>query len=400
MDKKHPLKQTLTVGVLLLLAGTCIVPAIAQDFKETLPVSKGSWLYVGGSGPGNYTKIQDAIDNTSTGDTVYVFSGFYFENITVHTSITLLGEHRKTTIIDGNEQGTVVTIEAENVTIANFTIQNAADPYRGWDHGIKVKSNHTTIQNNILGPKNSYGISLEQSYHTTLRRNRFLYNHDALMILAGGHSLIEENTFGYSTTSALFILDSANNTIQDNDFVRNPISVRCYGNTLESINNQWNGNYWNVPLHSPKPILVVTQLVKLSFQYDRTPALTPHGTVEVYTEVLENCLIWMRGRVDGLFNTSTWDGTGLKIGRVETLGIRVDNSLPGGRLRYTIKGGNGTSSFQINGITYGNTVFELEDAFGFFFSQQTSLQPARAPRFRAVCVAKKLTETYYHHNFI
>jgi hypothetical protein len=32
----------------------------------------GKTLYVGGSGPGNYTKIQDAIDNSNIGDTILV----------------------------------------------------------------------------------------------------------------------------------------------------------------------------------------------------------------------------------------------------------------------------------------------------------------------------------------
>ena len=32
----------------------------------------GNTLYVGGSGPGNFTKIQDAIDNASNGKTVFV----------------------------------------------------------------------------------------------------------------------------------------------------------------------------------------------------------------------------------------------------------------------------------------------------------------------------------------
>ena len=33
----------------------------------------GNILYVGGSGPGNFTSIQDAVNNASEGDTVFVF---------------------------------------------------------------------------------------------------------------------------------------------------------------------------------------------------------------------------------------------------------------------------------------------------------------------------------------
>ena len=68
-------RKWLAIGIILLFVGTCIIPAIAQDTEKSLPSSRGNWLYVGGSGPGNYTRIQDAIDNASDGDTVFVYSG-------------------------------------------------------------------------------------------------------------------------------------------------------------------------------------------------------------------------------------------------------------------------------------------------------------------------------------
>ena len=41
-------------------------------------------LYVGGSGPDNYTKIQDALDDANPGDTVFVYNGKYLENIKIN----------------------------------------------------------------------------------------------------------------------------------------------------------------------------------------------------------------------------------------------------------------------------------------------------------------------------
>jgi hypothetical protein len=57
---------------------TGIIVSTAKDIEKSQTTSKGNWLYVGGSGPGNYTKIQDAIDNASNGDTVFVFNGTYY----------------------------------------------------------------------------------------------------------------------------------------------------------------------------------------------------------------------------------------------------------------------------------------------------------------------------------
>jgi len=63
-------RNCLEIGIILLFVGTIIVPAIAQDTKESLSASRGNWLYARGSGPGNYTKIQHAIDNASDGDLI------------------------------------------------------------------------------------------------------------------------------------------------------------------------------------------------------------------------------------------------------------------------------------------------------------------------------------------
>ena len=54
-------------------------------------ISKGNNLYVGGTGEGNYTKIQDAIDDASDMDTVFVYNGTYYENVFIDKTINLIG---------------------------------------------------------------------------------------------------------------------------------------------------------------------------------------------------------------------------------------------------------------------------------------------------------------------
>ena len=84
----------------------------------------GITLYVGGSGPDNYTKIQDAIDNASDGDTIFVYSGTYFEHVVVDKQLYLIGEDKNSTIIDGEGSEDVVVIYADGVTIQQFTIRS------------------------------------------------------------------------------------------------------------------------------------------------------------------------------------------------------------------------------------------------------------------------------------
>ena len=44
----------------------------------------GEILYVGGNGPGNISKIQDAINAADNGDTIWVKQGTYFVNSTIN----------------------------------------------------------------------------------------------------------------------------------------------------------------------------------------------------------------------------------------------------------------------------------------------------------------------------
>ena len=60
-------KKILTVvGIIILFLGTYITPTVAIDTIEQslFPTSNGKTLYVGGTGEGNYTSIQDAINDS------------------------------------------------------------------------------------------------------------------------------------------------------------------------------------------------------------------------------------------------------------------------------------------------------------------------------------------------
>ena len=84
------MKKLLVVGMLFLLISSSCISISGVDTKQTVQsLSSGKTLYVGGSGEGNYTKIQDAIDNSSHGDTVYVYNGTYYESLKITKSIRL-----------------------------------------------------------------------------------------------------------------------------------------------------------------------------------------------------------------------------------------------------------------------------------------------------------------------
>jgi len=78
----------------------------------------------------NFSTIQEAIndDETLDGHTILVDAGMYYENVVVNKSISLIGEDRSTTIIDGNKTGNVVRVITEDVCLRNFAIRNSGPP--------------------------------------------------------------------------------------------------------------------------------------------------------------------------------------------------------------------------------------------------------------------------------
>jgi len=110
-----------------------------------------------GSENSPFATIQAGIDAASSGDTVLVEAGTYVENINYNgKNIALIGEDRETTIIDGNEDGSVVTFENGETTgskLIGFTIQNGAAFGEGSDNyggGIICEFSSPILDNLII----------------------------------------------------------------------------------------------------------------------------------------------------------------------------------------------------------------------------------------------------------
>jgi len=159
------MRKFLAFGICFLLICSILIPiSLGYDIKtvKQQPVSYnlGNTFYVGGSGEGNYTKIQDAIDNASDGDTVFVYKGTYNERIKINKSVNLNGEDRENTFINGSPKLVTIIIDANNIDLTGFTIQTPGLSQL-WRRGIIVynDSKNIKIYNNIIS-KNYFGIEL------------------------------------------------------------------------------------------------------------------------------------------------------------------------------------------------------------------------------------------------
>jgi len=222
-------RKCLAIGIILLFVVTAITPSTAQKIeKQSLPTSRGNWLYVGGSGPGNYTKIQDAIDNASNGDTVFVFAGLYMENVYVNKSVTLLGENRDTTIIDANGKGCPVDLEANNVIVNGFTLQNSGNVLYN-DAGVHFKN---------------WG-DVPDSNSNRIIGNKMINNYDGIFGIYSENNYISDNVIINNRHCGIFFLAGCtssiikNNTIMRNDYgvaIQDTLYVQVIENNIENNN--------------------------------------------------------------------------------------------------------------------------------------------------------------------
>jgi parallel beta-helix repeat protein len=173
------------IGILfcILMIISTIIPVSGTIFtKSSQSLTKGNILYVGGSGPNNYTKIQDAINDASKGDTIFVYTGTYNENLIVEKSLNICGENRDTTIIDGGKHGNVIYISANRVTITGFTITKGG---LGHYAGVWLQNaNFNKIIGNAILENRYWGICLNHSSYNRISGNS-ISNND-LGVEAGG----------------------------------------------------------------------------------------------------------------------------------------------------------------------------------------------------------------------
>jgi len=231
----------LAFGVILLFVGTCIIPAIAQDTEVFQSVSRGNWLYVGGSGPGNYTKIQDAIDNASEGDTVFVFdeSSPYDEHLTIYRSLVLYGEDRDTTMLSDLNGTTVINITASSVYVTGFTLQQSID----WSTAIAIHANSTQIVSNkfIAQPRPKpfiayYGIIAQGANNLMILNNEFTENVSAIRLTDSHFSTIHNNSIT-NGDYAVYLNNCFDTKIEDNRINESYYCIVISGGAHSIISN-------------------------------------------------------------------------------------------------------------------------------------------------------------------
>ncbi len=261
------------LGLIFTTTANALISDETQQFAKQ-PNHMGDILYVGGSGLHNYSRIQDAVDNASTGDTIFVYSEAspYYENIIIEkNNIQLIGENKCTTIVDGNNISSVIKVIGDRVTIRGFTIQHSGSiEHPEYNAGLHLlyPSSHNNVTDNIV-IDNFNGICLQASKNNTISKNIVSKNVKGFLIFADAvYNIISKNNvekndygffFGFTVYNDIIENNVANNSeygmyfyfaclnaIQKNNFINNTRQVYFIERfRYASDRNDWTRNYWD-----------------------------------------------------------------------------------------------------------------------------------------------------------
>lgn len=158
-------------------------------------------------GTGDYITIQEGINASQNGDTVLVWPGIYYENVSLSgRSITLASlfltsgdeSYIHNTIIDGNHSSSCIIVNygLEGLSVNGFTIQNGAgfgdDPVGGgvYCSNSTMQINDCVIRDNFA--RIAGGISCKQGSNMMLSGNT-IYNNWSI-IGGGGIHIVQNST--------------------------------------------------------------------------------------------------------------------------------------------------------------------------------------------------------------
>jgi hypothetical protein len=246
--------QTIAIITTLLFIFT-----ILSNTVHSIPPLTQDTIIVDISGNGDYTSIQEAIDNAEATNIVLIRKGIYNEHsIGVNKKVELIGEDPSNTIINCS-RNIAFTLSSSYVDISNIQIINTGE----FAITTLPGSEGCTITNCIINTNyKGAAIDIRSSYNTVSDCNLIgLDTSKQGVKIHGSYNVVENCDIQNFANGVLVIFDSNNNqiigcNIIDSDWQgsdRNVIYLNNFWkndvNTIDEGNNSWDngaeGNYWD-----------------------------------------------------------------------------------------------------------------------------------------------------------
>ena len=200
-------------------------------------------LYVGGNGPNNYTKIQDAINDAKDGYIIYVYPGYYNESIVINKSISLIGIGEEKPVIDGKGKNTTIKIIADGCLLKNFIVKSNESIHS--PPAIEVISGDNVIENNT-----------------------FIYGWTAACFKNYSNNVVKNNLFMHGYYYGVYTDNGKNNQFINNIAERNGLEGFSFNEIDSSIvNNIATKNTHGMRIWYCENCKIISNLIYSNWEY-------------------------------------------------------------------------------------------------------------------------------------
>jgi nitrous oxidase accessory protein len=261
--------------------------------------------------PNRSGAIVETLGRAADGDTLRLSPGTYFETLVLDRAVTLDGAGQAT--IDGQGQGSVITITGSGVTVTGLTIIGSGSSHEDIDSGVmltKTSVDARVTDNRLIG--NLYGVDVHGSRDALVARNVIEGRTDKQMNARGNGiyvwnapgSEIAENDIRWGR-DGIFVNSSKRNIFRDNLFRDLRFAVHyMYANNSTVSGNVSIGNHLGYAVMFSKNVRI-TDNVSLN---DRD-----HGVMLNFTNggvISGNVVRGSTGKCTFLYNSHKNDFTG------------------------------------------------------------------------------------------
>lgn len=381
------LKRIVGVMLTLLLIGTSAMTFYVQSvtaWPKTIYVDDdnvaGPW---DGTSEHPYQNITSGIEHAGLGDTIFVYSGVYCENVVIDKTVSLIGQNRTSTIIDGNNIGNSVTIWAtNNVTISCFTIRN------GSSSGIEIGegSHGNLINDNIITLNLDFGIWMYKSNNNSILENIVVNN--VLSLDGAGIRLwgaqdnkIAGNNVTNNGDDGIFVQQGSNgNNVTGNHVMNNlgGILLENSGDNRLRYNNM-SGNKYNFGVYAHN----LQQFI---------------NDIDTSNEVEQKPIYYLTNKTNLVINSSTFPDIGylaiVNSTNIDVKGLELAGNFQGFTFAYT-------NNSRITNSTVTNNEYNIALSNSFDNNiTDNNITNASAPQGIGIWSYYSGYNNIYHNNFI
>ena len=213
--------------------------------------------------------LQDAIDKAPVGSILKLPAGVYKGSIIINKPITIIGKEDNV-VIDGEGNGTVITVKGSFITLKNLKITGSGDRHENLDAAIKISDGKQCEITDCTIDDCLFGIDMQMMKNSIVSNNWIKSKDvdlglrgDGLRLWYSNDNIIKGNTLYKSRDMVVWY--SHGNTIEDNtgEYCRYSLHFMYAGKNLVK-NNHYSFNSVGIFFMYSQDTVAIGNVVKSS----------------------------------------------------------------------------------------------------------------------------------------